>query len=38
MSKEAVLAAVTLVGGKRAWVCVSAGTPGTWKPWGAIDA
>jgi hypothetical protein len=24
--------------GKRAWVCTTAGTPGTWKPWGAIDA
>jgi hypothetical protein len=24
--------------GKRAWVCVTAGTPGTWKLWGAIDA
>ncbi len=25
-------------GGKIGWVCVSGGTPGTWKPFGAIDA
>jgi hypothetical protein len=25
-------------GGKVGWVCVTAGTPGTWKPYGAIDA
>ncbi len=24
--------------GKIGWVCVTAGTPGTWKTWGAIDA
>jgi hypothetical protein len=24
--------------GKVGWVCVTAGTPGTWKPFGAIDA
>lgn len=24
--------------GKIGWVCVSSGTPGTWKAWGAIDA
>jgi hypothetical protein len=24
-------------GGKVGWVCVAAGTPGTWKPFGAID-
>lgn len=24
--------------GKIGWVCTTAGTPGTWKPWGAIDA
>lgn len=24
-------------GGKLGWVCVTAGTPGTWKPFGAID-
>jgi hypothetical protein len=25
-------------GGKIGWVCVTSGTPGTWKEWGAIDA
>lgn len=25
-------------GGKLGWVCVTGGTPGTWKPFGAIDA
>lgn len=25
-------------GGKIGWVCTVGGTPGTWKPWGAIDA
>jgi hypothetical protein len=25
-------------GGKVGWICVTAGTPGTWKPFGAIDA
>jgi hypothetical protein len=25
-------------GGKVGWVCTTAGTPGTWKPFGAIDA
>jgi hypothetical protein len=25
-------------GGKIGWVCVASGTPGTWKPFGAIDA
>jgi len=25
-------------GGKIGWVCVTSGTPGTWKPFGAIDA
>jgi len=25
-------------GGKIGWVCVTAGTPGTWKQFGAIDA
>lgn len=25
-------------GGKVGWVCVTAGSPGTWKPFGAIDA
>ncbi len=25
-------------GGKIGWVCTVAGTPGTWKAWGAIDA
>ena len=24
-------------GGKVGWVCVTAGTPGTWKAFGAID-
>ena len=24
-------------GGKIGWVCTAGGTPGTWKPWGAID-
>lgn len=24
--------------GKIGWVCTSSGTPGTWKPWGVIDA
>jgi len=24
--------------GKRAWTCTTAGTPGTWKAWGVIDA
>lgn len=25
-------------GGKAGWICTTAGTPGTWKPFGAIDA
>jgi hypothetical protein len=25
-------------GGKWGWVCTTAGNPGTWKPFGAIDA
>jgi hypothetical protein len=25
-------------GGKIGWVCVTSGTPGTWKPFGPIDA
>lgn len=25
-------------GGTIGWVCVTAGTPGTWKTWGAISA
>ena len=25
-------------GGKLGWVCITGGTPGTWKPFGAIDA
>lgn len=27
-----------IAGGKIGWVCVTGGSPGTWKAWGAIDA
>lgn len=27
-----------VAGGRIGWVCVAAGTPGTWKPFGSIDA
>lgn len=35
---EIVFNADPVAAGKIGWVCVTAGTPGTWKAWGAIDA
>lgn len=34
---DLVWATTPTAGGKIGWVCVTAGTPGTWKAWGAID-
>lgn len=34
---EVVLNADPIAGGKVGWVCITAGTPGTWKAFGAID-
>lgn len=34
---EVVLNADPIAGGKVGWVCTAAGTPGTWKAFGAID-
>jgi hypothetical protein len=35
---EVVYNTAPAAGGKVGWVCTTAGTPGTWKPFGAIDA
>lgn len=35
---EIVFNADPIAGGKIGWVCVTGGTPGTWKAWGVIDA
>lgn len=35
---EVVYNIAPTAGGKVGWVCTTAGTPGTWKPFGAIDA
>jgi hypothetical protein len=35
---EIVLNADPVAGGKAGWICVTGGTPGTWKAFGAIDA
>ncbi|MCA1833044.1 MAG: hypothetical protein ABR520_11280 [Mycobacteriales bacterium] len=35
---EIVFNADPVASGKIGWVCVTGGTPGTWKAWGAIDA
>lgn len=33
-----VFSTVPAAAGKRGWVCVTSGSPGTWKQWGVIDA
>lgn len=35
---DIVFSNVATAGGKVGWVCVTAGTPGSWKPFGVIDA
>src|SRR5690606_5258444 len=35
---DTVMRAAPTAGGKRGWVCVAGGNPGTWKPWGSIDS
>jgi hypothetical protein len=35
---EVVFKSQPSAGGKIGWVCTTAGTPGTWKEFGAIDA
>jgi hypothetical protein len=35
---EVIFNADPIAGGFIGWVCVAAGTPGTWKAWGAIEA
>ena len=34
---EVVFNADPIAAGKIGWVCVTGGSPGTWKAWGAID-
>lgn len=33
-----VFSTIPAAAGKRGWVCVTSGSPGTWKQWGVIDA
>lgn len=38
LAGKKVYAIAPAAAGKVGWVCTAAGTPGTWKPWGAVDA